>query len=348
LGLPVRRSNDLLGCVVALALSQLSCGAGASGPPRTSLRTREPDAHPVPSDARADQKMPSAHAPVDSDAFHAAFLVHGVSGQVSLQSATGSAPRVLIPHADLAIYDPALELLWYLTADRLQVFDLRDMEAPPVLVARNMPDISRLVVKRGQTSVSSEDGCDAPFAKLTWSGRPKLEAFSTDEPAAARIEGRDWLRAQLERPARPIGPRRDFTEEQVELPASVLDCEMPEMCATVVDFGAYDWQLVLVRDAAGGDCWNRGCLLRDPHSKLYASPPTPRAWSPATSAAMGPCGLYFFDEKQTLFLVNRSLCRVGGDCQEIGGEALGWLVPGDVVGAVGDVGEPSVRDLGAP
>jgi hypothetical protein len=267
-----------------------------------------------------------------------AFLLHADSGAVLLGSTAHPATHVLIPKANLALYDPAFELLWYLAGAQLEVLDLRAPNAPSVVVVRGMPDVSRLVVRRAGSSVSTNDGCDVPTGVFTWSDAPSVETFSEDEPGEPRIENREWLRAQLERSVRSLSEPRAFGFSQLALPAERLDCEMPEDCGTTAEFGIHDWQLVLVRDTSGGDCWNRGCLLRSPGDDRYATPPQASKWGSAKEQRLGPCGLYLFDEQRTAFLVNRWLCRVDGNCQKLKGTALGWLVPGDTVGAVGDVG----------
>jgi len=48
----------------------------------------------------------------------------------------------------------------------------------------------------------------------------------------------------------------------------------------------------------------------------------------------GPCGPYRFNADGDAFLVNDTLCNVGGTCESLGGWSVGWLVPGTTVGAV--------------
>lgn len=94
-------------------------------------------------------------------------------------------------------------------------------------------------------------------------------------------------------------------------------------------------ELVLVVEKMGGDCWQRECLLRDPRSGNFATPPTAAAWGEVNSTRKGPCGVYLFDHAQTSYLIDRMLCTPETQCRDLGGLGLGWLVPGDSVGAPG-------------
>lgn len=319
-----------------LLFAALGCSGQATDLPHVATPARTQASSPARAAAQAPSGAAKTSAPPVRYAADA-FLVHASSGELVLRSASTPEAQVLAPGADLALYDPALELLWYLDGDRLDVLDLREPGGAPVVIARDMPDAARLAVKRAAKSVASEDGCDAATAVLHWDAHPSVEALSTD-PTEVQIEGRAWLQAQLERPSRAVPERRDFSEERLRLPKQLLDCEDAATCATTAAFGTRPWQLVLVMDKAGGDCWNRGCLLYDPGSKLYASPLERDRWGSATQAKRGPCGLYYFNEAQSSFLVGSSLCSTQGACQKLNGVALGWLEPGDTVGAVGDLG----------
>jgi hypothetical protein len=92
---------------------------------------------------------------------------------------------------------------------------------------------------------------------------------------------------------------------------------------------------VRVLEKPGGDCVQRACLLHDPRTRLFASVPKIETWGPAEATRKGTCGPLMFDKGKTSFLVDHYLCTPGKACDDLGAHALGWLVPGDVVGAPG-------------
>jgi hypothetical protein len=347
-------------------LTLAGCGGGPRvEPPRTPVSVQPTDVRPVsaastPSDTAATGEGPivtasasegtDPHAPPpmasahELTAFLAAdrsdkFLVHAESGAVVLRSSAAETAFVLVPRADVALYDPALELIWFIASNQLSVLDLRKPAAAPVMIVRDMHEIDKLRVMREGHLVSAEDGCEAPYAVLEWTASPTLKAFLVTTPPMT-IDDEAWLRAQLKRPARAVKARRDFgLGKAVRMPKKLLDCDVAESCASTAPFGPHGWQLVLVYDKAGGDCSSSACVLHDPQAKRFASLPSATSWGPASSAIKGPCGLYFFNEPQTAYLVTRSLCQVDGTCQSLGGYGLGWLMPGETSGKEGDWGE---------
>jgi hypothetical protein len=262
----------------------------------------------------------------------ARFLVHSDAGMIIVRSVSSAAPSVLIRHADFALYDSELELIWYIEANQLRVFDLRALDAPPAVIVRDMRQLDRITVVRGAHSVSEQDGCETPYAVLDWTTNPKMKLLLVEGDAKAKVDGRAWLHAQLNRPARSVTAQRRFVNDKVDVASELLDCEDEETCATSVPFAKRGWQLLLVTDKSGGDCWERACLLRDPRSNRYASPPRPERWGLASAAQRGPCGPYRFEQTQSAYLVGRLLCAGDGPCQDVGGAALGWLIPGDTIG----------------
>jgi hypothetical protein len=287
-------------------------------------------ADPIARATQAGQTAPATESAIADP--QAAFLVHADSGEVLVRWRSGSATRVLIAHADLVLYDPALELVWYTDGDRLLVFDLRAPHTPAVAIFNGMAEVSQLTVTRGDHTVFSPEECDSPFAVLEWSADSKLKFVLAQPAGTAQLVGQAWLRAQLERQPRKISSRAAFTEARIKLPRKVLACDDAELCGTTVPFGARGWQLVLVSQQEGGDCGNRGCILHDPAAKQFAAPLAATTWGSAAQAARGPCGLYNFDAAQSAFLVGRMLCPDDATCQELGGQALGWLQPGARVG----------------
>ncbi|MDB4985672.1 MAG: hypothetical protein JWN04_850 [Myxococcaceae bacterium] len=263
------------------------------------------------------------------------FLV-AVHGVLLLRSVASEEARVLLPHVEGLLYDPALELVWFTADEHLGVLDLRTLGAPPAMIARGMPETTnRLSISRPHELVETEDQCDLPFISLEWSERPTIKAFLTSESSAPapRIDNFAWLKAQLLRPARTIGKRQEFGDKRVRLPKRLLDCEEKADCGATVAFGKRDYELVKVQDKMGGDCWNRACLLHDARTGSYASPPQAASWGPVEQAVKGPCGLFMFDQAQTSFLLGHTLCVSGRPCVDLEGHAVGWLVPGDIVGS---------------
>jgi hypothetical protein len=263
------------------------------------------------------------------------FIVHLQSGEIALRSRSGTAVRVLAPHADEALYHAALELIWFVDGDRLSVIDLRVLDTPPVIIALGLSCCGgHLSIIHPSVSARTDDDCDVPSVWLHWDETPTIEATDPDADAAdLRIVNAAWLVSQLTRPARPAGERRRFAEPRVRLPKKRLDCEDQAFCGATVPFGARGLLLVTVLQKMGGDCWQRGCLLRDPRTKLFSTPPDADTWGPADKTNSGTCGIFLFDRTQTSFLVQNQLCVAEHACQDLGGWALGWLVPGDAVGA---------------
>jgi hypothetical protein len=240
--------------------------------------------------------------------------------------------KTLVTHADTVLYDPALELLWYVEVNQLHVLDLRLPGQPPVLLVRDMKQVDRLTVLHDGHAVALHDGCDEPYAVLEWSSKPRVKLFLAETKARVRIDGLAWLKQESKRPARPVATAHTFFENKVELPAALLDCEDEELCGTSIPFGNRAWQLVLVTHRADGDCAERACLLREPQKERYATPPHPQQWNAADKTKAGPCGPYYFDPSGAAYLVEHWVCVRDAPCQEVGGEVLGWREPGEVIG----------------
>lgn len=316
-----------------------SSSAAVRTPASASIEPRSATSAPLDKHTEMDEAASLQALRRDPDA----FLVHAESGKIELRSTQGAPARELAANASLAIYDPALELIWFVAEDRLNVLDLRARSFEPIEVVRGVPEVSVLSIHRANSSVSTNEACQGPSFTLLWNEAPSFEAYDRDVTDTS-ITGRSWLQTQLNRPERAIGARRDFEGERVRLPRKLLDCEEPSSCATTAKFGGRDLELVLVRDKAGGDCWNRACIVRDPRTNRYASPPDLQHWTTAAKAKPGPCGLYYFDQAQRSYLIGNRLCFGEPTCQDLEGEALGWLQGGDIVGDIGDTGEEFVED----
>jgi hypothetical protein len=252
----------------------------------------------------------------------------------AIELRTPSGARTFVQRAEGVLYDPALELLWIRNDAQLSVIDLRKSSAVPELVARDVPSVNRLQVNRADSSVEREDGCDLPSLSLEWEATPHIEGELVDATSARIVNGA-WLSAELHRRSTPAGVRRTFSDSRAPVPQELMDCQDPEQCGATVPFGALGWQLVLVQEQMGGDCYQRACLLFDPASGLFASTLKPHEWRSARDTPRGPCGPFRFDESQTKYLVEDRLCLPGRGCQKLGGTALGWLTSGDTVGEPG-------------
>lgn len=335
MALGLHRLNHLARVMVvgASGLAAVSCGTGpgARAGSMAPARVPEPGARSG-TDALVVTAPPAATEPKRAAMDVPRFLVHTEDGVIVERGATTASAQTLVPHADATLYDPSLELLWYIENNQLLVLDLRARSAAPALIVRDMKDMDRLTVMRGRHIVADRDGCESPYAVLEWNEKPKIKLMLADTNERVKIDGIAWLKAQLGRAGRPEAPSSAFGDQKVEVPASLLSCEDEESCATSVPFANRGWQLVMVVDRAGGDCWERACLLRDPKKDLFATPPRPQTWGPATSTTPGPCGPYRFDPSQSAYLVQRWLCSADAPCEDLGGQALGWLEPGGVVG----------------
>ena len=319
----------------AFGLAAAACGSDAAGSagnthvrsPAALERGTTPDR--VAATDRSHSADVAAPAPVQKDL--PAFLVHTEGGAVVERGAT-TPSQTLIPHADTVLYDAALELLWYIESNQLLVLDLRARSAAPELIVRDMKDSDRLTVMRGGHIVADRDGCESPYAVLEWTEKPKVKLMLDDSGARVKIDGGAWLKAQLTRAERSVPAASLFGAQTVSLPASLLACEEEETCGASVPFADRGWQLVLVTDRSGGDCWERACLLHNPKADRFATPPGAQAWLPAAAAKPGSCGPYRFDPSRTAYLVERWLCVGDRPCEELAGQALGWLEPGETVG----------------
>ncbi len=322
-------------CMTTVGASALLIAFTCSCPSARAPQPAPPFTAPPPVSAPA--AAPAPDVPTHSDTLGPAeqqFLVHLESQEVVLLSMAGEGKRVLVPHANASLYQPALELIWFRHEDRFGVVDLRKPGAPAIWLGHGMPDEHRLSVERGMEVVAPNDGCDLPFVALEWSESPALTAYLTEAPPLG-IDNQAWFAAELERPARARTKKQGFIGAAVRLPKKLTGCDLPQACGKSAPFGADGKQLVLVVERTGGDCVVRACLLYDPSSRLFATPPKARKWAAAQETAPGTCGPYLFDASKSAFLVDHRLCTLEQGCRDLGGEALGWLIPGAKVGEPG-------------
>lgn len=299
----------------ASSLAARALGAGADDPPSSSRAGSEP-------------------------AVGAAgeFLLLRDTGELTLSTLEGSS-RVLARGVAEASHDPALELVWLQTSSELRVYDLRKLGGGSVLIANGLRGARRLQVEHPESRLLPDDGCDLPFVELGWRREPTLVGMVEEVPDL-RLEGTAWLMAELSRSRRevPLAQRSSFdlraARRRVPLPPERLRCEEPAACGAAVPLPGWGIELVLVQDQMGEDCWTRSCLLRDPDTDRYATPPLAERWGPLEDTEAGTCGPFQFDASGQWFLLDRSLCSATG-CRKLGGRAIGWRDPGPTVGTPG-------------
>jgi len=264
------------------------------------------------------------------------FLVETQSATLLLRAMAPRSEKVLARSAQNSLYDERLELVWFYGEDKLWVLDLRAPDSSPVVIAEHVPPYSELHVARTPGRLlEPADSCDTvPVLRLNWDKTPAIEAWYASAPALSR-EGKSWLLAEFDRPERVVTAQQVFTstDPDISLPETLMKCEAPTACGATLPFAQRDWELVLVGAGFGADCWHYACLLRDMTSGAFATPPEPKHWGPASESAPGPCGRYLFNQDGSAFLVGNLLCLTGRPCQKLEGKALGWRVPGVIVGA---------------
>lgn len=303
----------------------------------------------------------SAGAPSPVHALGTRTFLVGDRGREIIARSVAGQTRVVVPQAAWWLYDEDRGLLWTLYDGALSVVDLRT-ELPPIPLATGLTGAGGIWVEwpaaRASQYVREETGCEATSdaVEVKMRSNPALRLVATDERRSFLAAGLRWLRAQTRRAAssrsagsRPRAPGFPSDAHQVTLPKQWAGCDEVERCGRAVSFGSSRLQLVLVGDKFGADCWQRSCLLFNPDTKAFASPPViadvktgelstaplPMRWSAASDARPGVCGPYYFDVSGTAFLVGSFFCTVDGECQALGGEGIGWLEPGAVVGEPG-------------
>ena len=275
-------------------------------------------------------------------------LVHTKSAVIALAIRTGRV-RPLWPRAATWVFhDPKLDLLWIQTNDEVHVVDLRADKDEATLIASGLPPGVPIGITRrtptGSHASTSPSGCDSGRTLLLdWAQAPRCRYLDEHtagwiEPHGTTLQGRAWLLAQLTRGAGPADvTRRDFPFGQGQQLGAIAgrgaQCSS-EVCGRPIDFDGTGVTLVVTRFEQG-DCQHLACHLHDPSTKKFATPPVAASWGDLDSVASGPCGVYHFDRSGRRFLIGGRQCSVGGVCEPIGGEGVGWLSGGVDVGASG-------------
>lgn len=301
-----------------------------------------------------------ANTPPPKASAQGTFLVGDRGHEIVARSLAGPA-RVVVPFAAWWLYDEGHGLLWTLYDGALSVADLRT-EAPPIPLATGLKGAGGIWVEWPSASASQyvreETGCEttSDAVEVQMRSKPALRLVEADARRPFLAAGLRWLKAQARRAVspRPTTSRPRETgfpsdAHRVTLPREWAGCDDEKRCGLSVSFGLSRLQLVLVGDKFGADCWQRSCLLFNPETQTYASPPViadaetgdlstaphPMRWSTLRGARPGVCGPYYFDVIGTTFLVRSYFCTLNEGCQQLGGEGIGWLDPGAVVGEPG-------------
>jgi hypothetical protein len=324
-------------CLVLLAACPPRTEAGPPSSPPSAIQQNEfgrvPERSPE-APAPSAQPGPVQTAALEGDANE--YLVVTRSNELVLRTRE-RVVSVLARSVRNAMYDPKLELVW-LEGESLSVIDLRKPGSRPIPIVRDWPGSPSLTISHPASMVTTNESCDvAELANLSWDERPTLRV-TAEQDSVLKLESMDWLRAQLSRPVRavPDSTASDvrYADARVPLPEKVSFCAERDECGRAVRFGAYDLELVLAVTLQG-DCWHPYCVFRDPTTGVISSPLIGDRWQ-GTDGRAGTCGEYHFDRAGKTFLVGGKRCGADGRCQDAGGYALGWRIPGLVVGTPGD------------
>jgi hypothetical protein len=317
---------------LALALILPACSQKPA-PPTQGAATRATASEP-----RSSALQWAGDEPTALVRTHGAVLAQGVRSGRSRVLWTGAASWVFL--------DTTLDLVWVQGAESLDVIDVRAATDEVVAIARGLPSALPISITRttdgGSHATASPSGCDSGRTlALEWEAPPRLRLLDTrgwTKPEGARLVGAAWLDAQIARPPGAVNvERREFPLDGSPVgPAfSGRGSRCPAApCGRPIPFDGSGVQLV-VTSFDQGDCVHLGCHLYDPAAKKFATPPMARSWGDLDRTPAGPCGVYHFDRTGKRFLVETSLCAVGGACQDLGGDAVGWLSGGVDVGASG-------------
>jgi hypothetical protein len=275
--------------------------------------------------------------PRRSDSFFATTLDGSLVVQAFSSTGLASFEQVLAREVQHVLHNPELGLFWYSDATRLWVIDIQNPEVnawQPVLIASGLPLGDRLRVERKGTHYTGPGRISDETMELVlhWDSSPWIEG-GEGGGRLANLDGEAWLARERARPARAV-VATDFTrtEDRVTLPADWAGCQPPGACGAALPFGPRGWELVVTNEDASGDFLAHECLLHDPASGTFATPPGAPRWAGPMGMAPGPCGPYRFNQQGDVFLVADTVCRLGSACVTLEGRGRGWIEPGAVVG----------------
>jgi hypothetical protein len=358
LGLPLKRGWSARGAARVFASTVCLVFACHARDKKTASQLETVQKAEVKATSAPGSSAPApSPIPPPSPAFEpsASFLIAPEGHGVSIGSLDG-ATKVLAPRVSSWLHDPAHGLLWYLDEGQLSVIDLQPVSEPQLL-AKDVPSVAAFWVEwpadDAAQFVRRETGCgeDPDAVELHMGSTPKLRTADSGRRLALLPQGLRWLKAQARRKGKPLHAMQDFDSDapHVALPANWSGCDEQDNCGLSRSFGSGSLRLVLVKERLSGDCAHRSCLLFNNETRQFASPPVlvraedgalslapvPVRWTSAEQAVPGSCGPYLFDQQGTRFLVRSFLCTLNDACHDLGGEGIGWLQPGVVVGGPG-------------
>jgi hypothetical protein len=241
------------------------------------------------------------------------------------------------------VYNPELGLFWFLDAERLWVLDLYEVGAgvaKPVLIASHLPAAAKLYILKDATFQSpGQVGEGSMEMELHWDEEPSITATVSGEEGKQEfhhLDGSAWLSQERSRAPRSAPAWIEFAERgpHAPLPVARARCTDKRQCGAALPFGDRGWQLVISGDEYG-DFEHHFCLLYDPATRLFATPPRAAAWADATALESAGCGPYFFNERNDAYFDFEVICRTSGVCAPLDdASAEGWVVPGVGVGAI--------------
>lgn len=304
------------GAVAILLLVGGSCAQQA----RVTTKPEAPPASPAPT------------ASPDLGKAEHQYLVHDDS-KIWIRTIDSKAERALAEDSWNVLYHASLELVWYVQNEALWVIDLRTEQLAPLRIARGITgEMGDFKVEHPNGSASDNTLCDVEFFTLHFGQPPRFGAVA-EGLAPPVLENEEWLVAQLGRKARALPESPRFSpDKKRRIAKRARACEAyPEECGATLPLGARGTELVVMGNAQG-DCFHRYCLLYDPTTKLYSTPPDGKSWSAPAALEPSECEVYRFATDDLTFFTYTQLCVPGAPCVDVAGTVLGWLVPGRVVG----------------
>jgi hypothetical protein len=236
---------------------------------------------------------------------------------------------VVAAKVDAAAYDPAMELVWFTSKGTLQVLDLRDPKAKPVVIVKKMPPVGFAIVGTSQAS-HDVDYVQAYLVLDVSKKKPKIVAEEgaygpVDQGATnklkkkikkAKLVGQKWLKKLAKRAVTSVTVPTPAAQPKVEVPPEMCQTDDPEECGSAISFGATPYHLVTTEFTCGDAC-HTACLLYDPKTKRFADPDGEvdtgiSSWKNAIEDS-GPCDGYQFAADAYSYYNGTSVCNVDRD-----------------------------------
>jgi hypothetical protein len=265
------------------------------------------------------------------------LLMRSEADQLVARTAGGTVDREIARAAQRPLFDDRLQMVWLRSDDRLEALDLTEAIPTPRVIVKGVPPGAQVSIRwPGKNDedaprvVPSFGVCD-PDQEVVLTAGARPEVDGPDEQAAKpTLVGATWLKARAARA--PAGGGQVLwlnpppATKSMKLPAGVGRCDDREFCGAWLPFGKRGLRLVMIEQRdVGGHCPTRSCLLYDPGTKLYATPPAAAKWGPAKQATPGQCLPYFFDRAGTHVASGDQVCQLGKGCQKVDGVVIGWL-----------------------